>query len=66
VQSYFEKYPDELPTWEAFMDAAQDHNTLERLGVSGAAGVPEPDKPRELGHATTASARMGGVAQHEG
>jgi hypothetical protein len=49
VGSYLEKYPDERETWDAFMDAAQEHNTLETLGVSGAAGVPEPDRPQELG-----------------
>jgi hypothetical protein len=44
VQSYFAKYPDELPKWEAFMGAAEAHNELEAMGVS----VPAPEEPREL------------------
>ncbi len=31
------------------MDAAEEHNALERFGVSGVTGVPEPDRPQELG-----------------
>src|ERR671917_1886835 len=31
VGAYFEKYPEELPAWEEFMDSAQEHNTLEKL-----------------------------------
>jgi hypothetical protein len=49
VGSYFEKYPDELPAWDEFMGAAQEHNSLEALGISMAAGVPEPERPQELG-----------------
>ena len=49
VGGYLEKYPDERPKWDAFMDAAEEHNTLEMFGVSGVAGVAEPDKPQELG-----------------
>jgi hypothetical protein len=48
VQSYFDKYPEELPAWERFMDSAQEHNILENLGISGAVGVPEPERPQEL------------------
>lgn len=48
VRSYFEKYPDELPAWESFMDAATEHNLLEQRGVTFAVGVPEPEKPQEL------------------
>jgi hypothetical protein len=51
VHSYFEKYPEELPAWEKFMGAAQEHNTLETLGITAAAGVPEPERPQELGRA---------------
>jgi hypothetical protein len=53
VGSYLEKYPDERPKWDAFMGAAQEHNTLETLGISAVAGVPEPERPRELGYAAT-------------
>jgi hypothetical protein len=49
VRSYFEKYPDELPAWEEFMGAAEELNTLEALGITAAAGVPEPERPQELG-----------------
>jgi hypothetical protein len=49
VGAYFDKYPDELPAWEEFMASAQEHNNLESLGMSGAAGVPEPERPQELG-----------------
>jgi hypothetical protein len=56
VQSYFAKYPDEVPKWDAFMEAAAEHNTLETMGTSAAVGVPAPEKPRELG----ASAPVGG------
>ncbi len=48
VRSYLEKYPDEAPTWDAFMDAAEAHNTLEQRGIAFAAGVPEPERPPEL------------------
>jgi hypothetical protein len=51
VHSYFEKYPNELPAWEKFMGAAQEHNALETLGITAAAGVPEPERPQELGRA---------------
>jgi hypothetical protein len=49
VGTYLDKYPDELPVWEEFMASAQEHNTLENLGISGAVGVPEPERPQELG-----------------
>ncbi len=58
VGSYLEKYPDERPKWDAFMDAAQEHNTLEKFGVSAVVGVPEPDKPQEIGY--TVAAPVGG------
>jgi len=48
VQSYFDKYPDELPAWGTFMEAAEAHNALETLGVSAAVGVPAPEEPKEL------------------
>jgi hypothetical protein len=50
VHSYFEKYPEELPAWNAFMDAATEQNRLEQRGVTLAAGVPEPERPQELGY----------------
>jgi hypothetical protein len=50
VHSYFEKYPDELPAWDASMDAATEQNLLEQRGVTLTAGVPEPERPPELGH----------------
>jgi hypothetical protein len=49
VGAYFEGRPDELPAWEEFMGAAEEHNALENLGMSGAAGVPEPERPEESG-----------------
>jgi hypothetical protein len=49
VGSYFEGRPGELPAWEEFMAAAEEHNRLEEMGMSGAAGVPEPERPEELG-----------------
>jgi len=49
VGAYFEGHPDELPAWEEFMGAAEEHNVLENLGMSGAVGVPEPERPEELG-----------------
>ena len=45
---YFDKYPGELPIWEEFMSSAKEHNSLETLGISGAVGVPEPERPQEL------------------
>ena len=63
VRSYFEKYPDEVPAWESFMDAAEEHNTLETLGISGAAGVLEPERPQELGRSfAVTSGAVGGEA----
>jgi hypothetical protein len=63
VRSYFEKYPDELPTWDGFVGAAEEHNRLETLGISGAAGVPEPERPQELGRQfAVSSAGTGGEA----
>jgi hypothetical protein len=49
VHAYFEGYPDELPRWEEFMAAAQENNRLEELGIELSAGVPEPERPQELG-----------------
>lgn len=49
VGAYFERYPDELPAWEKFTASAQEYNALENLGMSGALGVPEPERPQELG-----------------
>jgi hypothetical protein len=49
VGSYLEKHPDEHPTWDAFTEAGTEFNNLETLGISGAAGVPEPERPQELG-----------------
>jgi hypothetical protein len=49
VGAYFEKHPGELPAWEEFMASAKEHNRLEEMGMSGAAGVPEPERPEELG-----------------
>ena len=46
-----EKYPAERDMWEAFMGAAEENNRLEELGMDLTAGVPEPEKPRELGSA---------------
>ena len=53
VGDYLDKYPDELPAWEEFMASAQEHNTLEKLGISGAVRVPEPERPQELGTQST-------------
>lgn len=49
VGAYLDGHPDELPAWEKFMASAQEHNTLESLGLSGAVGVSEPERPEELG-----------------
>jgi hypothetical protein len=49
VQSYFAKYPDELPAWDSFMEAATISNKLETVGISMSIGVLEPERPRELG-----------------
>jgi hypothetical protein len=57
VRSYFEKYSEELPAWEAFMGAAKEHNTLETLGITAAAGVPEPERPQELRRQFAAASR---------
>jgi hypothetical protein len=57
VRSYFQKYPEELPAWEEFMGAAEEHNTLETLGITAAAGVPEPERPQELGRQFAATSR---------
>jgi nitrate/nitrite-specific signal transduction histidine kinase len=46
--SYLEKYPEEQQTWETFMEAAEEHNTLETLGTSALTGVAEPESPQEL------------------
>jgi hypothetical protein len=61
VQSYYSKYPEELPKWEAFMEAAEVHNALQTLGISGATGVPEPERPQELlGAGVSGSEARGG------
>jgi hypothetical protein len=57
VGSYLEKYPDEQQTWEKFMGAAQELNTLETLGITAVAGVPEPESPQELGRQFAATSR---------
>jgi hypothetical protein len=57
VRSYIEKYPDQAPKWDAFMDAAEEHNTLEALGISAATGVPEPERPQALGRGGVAVAK---------
>ena len=62
VGSYLERYPDERPAWDAFMEAAQEHNTLETLGISGATGMPEPQRPQELGRQFSYSAAPGSAA----
>ncbi len=49
THSYFAKYPDELPAWEKFMGAAEEHNRLKELGMELSVGVPEPERPQELG-----------------
>ena len=49
VRSYFSKLADELPAWDVFMDAATISNKLETVGISMTVGVPEPERPRELG-----------------
>lgn len=48
VGAYFEKHPDELPAWEEFMGAAEEHNALETTGISASVGVPAPEAPAEL------------------
>jgi hypothetical protein len=57
VGSYLEKYPNEQQTWEKFMGAAQELNTLEALGITAATGVPEPERPQELGRGGVAVAK---------
>jgi hypothetical protein len=57
VGSYLEKYPDEQQTWEKFMEAAEEHNTLETLGTSAVAGVAEPERPQELGRQVAVASR---------
>ena len=49
VGAYFDEYPEELRAWDEFMASAQEHNRLEETGMSGAVGVPEPERPEELG-----------------
>jgi hypothetical protein len=49
VGAYFDEYPEEQPAWEKFTASAQEHNNLENLGMSGAVGVSEPERPEELG-----------------
>ena len=60
VHGYFKTYLDDLPAWEEFTEAATEFNTLEALGVSGAAGIPEPDRPRELSYTAAATSGVGG------
>ncbi len=52
VGAYFEKQPDELPVWEEFMGAAEEHNQLTEMGVS----VPPPEAPSEAQLGTQAKA----------
>ena len=59
VGAYFDGHPDELPAWEKFMASAQEHNTLESLGLSGAVGVSEPERPHELLGAGTRVTKAG-------
>ena len=49
VQSFYSKFPDELGAWDEFMEAAGESNRLERVGISMSIGVPEPERPEELG-----------------
>ncbi len=44
------------------MEAAEEHNQLETLGVSMSVGVPEPERPQELerGFALTSRGRADG------
>lgn len=62
VGAYFDEYQDELPAWERFMASAQEHNPMEKLGISGATGVPEPELLQELRgtRASGSEARGGG------
>ncbi len=55
--SYLEKYPEEQQTWETFMEAAEEHNTLETLGTSALTGVAEPESPQELGRQVAVTPR---------
>jgi hypothetical protein len=57
VGSYLEKYPEEQQTWETFMGAAEEHNTLETLGTSALTGVAEPESPQELGRQVAVTPR---------
>ena len=41
------------------MASAQEHNTLESLGLSGAVGVSEPERPHELLGAGTRVTKAG-------
>ncbi len=52
VGSYFESHPDELPRWEEFMRAAEEHNQVTEMGVS----VPPPEAPSEAQLGTQAKA----------
>lgn len=56
---YVDKYPDEQPIWEEFMSSAKEHNGLETLGISGAVGVPDPERPQELRGAGSRVAKPG-------
>jgi hypothetical protein len=66
VGSCLERYPDERPAWDAFMEAAQAHHTLETLGISGASGMPEPLRPQELGRQFAYSGAPGGATSYGG
>lgn len=55
--SYLENYPEEQQTWETFMEAVEEHNTLETLGTSALTGVAEPESPQELGHQSAVTPR---------
>jgi hypothetical protein len=54
---YLEKYPEEQQTWETFMEAAEEHNTLETLGTSALTGVAEPESLQELGRQVAVTPR---------
>jgi hypothetical protein len=49
VHPLLKECPDELRRWDAFLAAAKEHEALKTLGVAGVVGVPEPERPRELG-----------------
>jgi hypothetical protein len=66
VGAYHDARPDELPKWDAFMDAAKELNTLEELGITMAAGVPSPERPPEVSHRVSGAAQRSQFAYTEG